>query len=373
MALTSRNRRENQLALPENVGNAVQAVVNFFSRNVDNATHLDERVIGEAIQHIRVSGNEFGGDALDALEEAADIVVKHSSNQVSTYDANKKLSQLATRIRDNRGFIGAVIGDTISTITPMKAGVAGAFSAGALYWSWFNFIRSLTAIQQIAMSPAGAVATAGAVKNFIDFLPEGGFSWYEYIKLGLTPDAIAGIIPDISQVEQQLANAGQVVSQKAGIFGTIINYGASVVDQMVGGTFSGASRIARTDVEYAHAQLGNYVAQASGSARTVTNVFNAWISVFLLILICYIGSHVYRSLTRKRNTNNELAGEWLFRSKRSNNKKIAKKSVKRSAKKKHIVKNVKKSVKRSAKKKHIVKNVKKSAKRSAKKKSIKRK
>jgi len=364
MALTQRNRRENQLALPENVGNAVQAVVNFFSRNVDNATHLDERVIGEAIQHVRVSGNEFGGDALDALEEAADIVVKHSSNQVSTYDANKKLSQLATRIRDNRGFIGAVIGDTISTITPMKAGVAGAFSAGALYWSWFNFIRSLTAIQQIAMSPAGAVATAGAVKNFIDFLPEGGLSWYEYIKLGLTPDAIAGIIPDISQVEQQLANAGQVVSQKAGIFGTIINYGASVVDQMVGGTFSGASRIVRTDVEYAHAQLGNYVAQASGSARTVTNIFYSWISVFLLILICYIGSHVYRSLTRKRNTN-QLAGEWLFRSKRSNNKKNVKKSAKRSAKKKHIVKNVKKSAKRSAKKK--------SAKRSAKKKSIKRK
>jgi len=360
---------------------AVNSIMNLFSRA--DVSRLDTDIIGISIQHAEHSG-ELSEDALHAINESKDVLLKHSTGQISTYDANEKLKSLASTIRANRGIIRAIVGDTVGTLTTMKAGLGGIATAGGLYWSWTNFIFALSNLQRLAMTPAGALAAAGAVNNIRVLLPEGGFSWIDYLKLSMNPEIIASLIPDMTQLEQQLAEAGKLITQQVpeGLFGSILNAGGNVlsslggaVNKALGGTLSGASAIAQEEIRHTHTQMANYAKQASGSLQTVQNMFGGWIMVFVIVLIMWAFIHLYRR--RSNSAFRENVSEFLIRrqggfrfkssksSKSPRNSKKSKKNNKKSAKK------VKRSAKKSAKNKRSTKRSaknKRSAKKSANKK-----
>lgn len=330
-----------------------------------DVSRIDTNIIGVAIQHAEHSG-DLSEDALHAVNESKNVVLQHSTGQISTYDANVKLATLASTIRANRGMIRAIVGDTVSTMTTMKAGVAGVATGLGIAWSWNNFIFALSNIQQLAMTPAGAVAAAGAVNNIRVLLPEGGLTWLDYLKLSMNPEVIASIIPDMAQLEQQLANAGKLVTQQVpeGLFGSILNAGGNVlsslggaVNKALGGTLSGASDIVQEEVRHAHTQMSNYAKQASGSLQATQNMFGGWIMVFVIVLIMWAFIHLYRRRSNSsfkenvkqfltRRGNQEPRG---FRFKKSKN---TKKSARRSAKKRSANK-VKRSVKKRSAKKSV--------------------
>lgn len=358
----------------------VDAVMRLFSRA--DISRIDTNIIGNAIEHAERSG-DLSEVALHASNEAGNVLLQHQSGLISTYDANLKLATLASTIRANRGLIGAIVGDTVGTMTTMYAGVAGVATAGGLYWSWTNFVYALTNIQQLAMTPAGAVVAAGAVNNIRVLLPEGGLTWSDYLKLLMNPEVIASIFPTMAEFEQQLADAGKVVKVPEGFLGSILNAGGNVlsslggaVNKVLGGTLSGATAIAKGDLTYAHTKMGLLAEQATGSLQATKNMFGGWIMVFVIILIMWTFTHLYRR--RSNSSFKENVKQFLtipggggggpqtprqYRFKYSNSKKSASKrsakKVKRSAEKRSVNK-VKRSAKRSANKK-----IKRSAKRSA--------
>jgi len=366
----------------------------FSTANTNQINQINTSIIGVAVQHAELSG-DLSQDALHAINESRQVLLQCTTDLISIHDANTKLESLASTIRANRGMIRAIVGDTVSTMTTMKAGVAGVATAGGLYWSWTNFVFALSNIQQLAMTPAGAIAAAGAVNNIRVLLPEGGLTWLDYLRLSMNPEVIASIIPDMAQLEQQLADAGKLIKVPEGLFGSILNAGGNVlsslggaVNRALGGTLTGASDIVQEEVRHAHTQMSNSLKQASGSLQAVQNMFGGWIMVFVIILIVWAFTHLYRRSSNssfKENVSNFLTTSsrgsgrapqtprlYQFKYSKSSSKRSVKK-VKRSAKKRSVNK-VKRSakkrsvnkVKRSAKKRSVNK-VKRSAKRSAKK------
>ena len=387
MALTPRRPERPYHDEIQDAG-VVDAVMRLFSRA--DISRIDTNIIGVAIQYAQRSG-DLSEDALQAVNEAGNVLLQHQSGLIDYYDANLKLATLASTIRANRGSVRAIVGDTIGTMTTMYAGVAGVATAGGLYWSWTNFVYALTNIQQLAMTPAGAVVAAGAVNNIRVLLPEGGLTWSDYLKLLMNPEVIASIFPTMAQFEQQLADAGKLVKVPGGLFGTILNAGGNIlsslggaVNKALGGTLSGASDIAYARLENTRDEMSLLAKQASGSLQATKNMFGGWIMVFVIILIMWTFTHLYRRRSNssfKANVSKFLTipggggrgggrapqtQREEFRFKYSNSKYSKKSASKRSAKKvkrsaeKRSVNKVKRSAKRSANKK-----IKRSAKRSA--------
>jgi len=360
---------------------------------------LNVKVISIALEDaIKQSKGNISDSALDAFDEARDVVLKHSYNDISTHVANKRLESCAERIIANRGFVGSVISNVRNTITPMVAGVAGVASAAALRWSWYNFTSALQNIQTLAMTPAGAFTAANIVTKMKALLPEGS-SWFEYLNLIRNPDVVESMVPTMTELQQKIESSSQASSN--GFLGSILNTGGKLISSMggvantiLGGTLSGQAEILQEDIRHAHAQTVNYAKQASGALQATQNIFGGWIAVLVIIFIVFAFMQLYRGCSKSkcREDFNKNATEFLMLRKENvrrgdeqgqiryyqfKSKKSEKRSPKKSAKKvkrspKKSAKKVKRSPKKSAKKakrspKKSAKKAKRSPKKSAKK------
>jgi hypothetical protein len=356
----------------ERVGPLIIDLKDALSRN--NVNDLDHSVIKLAIEHVIGSKNEFGDEACDALKNAINTVVENANGRVSTHDANERLKTLAKKISANRGFIRVVVSDTLDFIGPIKAGIAGITSSIIIQWNWMNFISSMSAFQALALTPAGMVATTGAVMSWKTFTPEGGFTFLDYIKFGLGHRQISDLLPPLAKIIDTIPARQNVV--KISSWGNVFDSAFTILDNLGGNYLTSTADIFARDVEHAYGQLSRHADRASGSVRAVTNVMYAWIFVFLVIFVIFFfihakssligflsrsssdpsGAHPYNASSRRRAPSTATLrvledGEGSsedsgFRSKRSNKKK---KSVKRSAKKrssKTTIKRTKKSTRR---------------------------
>ena len=355
------------LLLPQNLQSLLMQFVTKFS--VGNILDVNISPITLAIQHAdKKSGGELTPNACKAIIEAKDVLIQHSCGAITTIEANKKIASLAEKIESNRGPLRAIIDDTIGTLTTMKSGVAGAVSAGGLYWCWINLVSSLANIQSLLNTAGGAMAGYSAIVSVKEILlPEGGLTWYDYLKLSLNPSTIAKLIPDINNFKASLSGtteeAGSLFSKA---FDSLKGYTLRLTDTILGGTVAGAADLAQQ--QYTHVQT--HLKQVSNSMRATQTILYGWIGVFVVILIIFTIIHVKDYFNKSFLTVEAMGPDSKeeFRSKfnsTKSSKRSSKKSSKRSSKK-SSKRSSKKSSKRSSKK-SSKRSSKKSSKRSSKK------
>jgi hypothetical protein len=363
------------LLLPQKLQPLLRKFITTFS--VGNILDVNTSPITLAIQHVdKKSGGEFTANACKAIIEAKDVLIQHSCGAITTIEANKKIASLAEEIQSNRGPLRAIIDDTIGTLTTMKSGVAGAASAGGLYWCWINLVSSLANIQSLLNTPGGVLAGYSAIVSFKEILlPEGGLTWYDYLKLSLNPSTIAKLIPDIDNFKASLSGtteeAGSLISKAVE---SLKGYALSLSDTILGGTVAGAADLATQE----YTLVKTHLKQVSNSMRVTQTILYGWIGVFVVILIIFTIIHVRDYFNKSfltveaMSSDSDEKDEKEFRSKfnsTKSSKRSSKKSSKRSSKrssKKSSKRSSKKSSKRSSKK-SSKRSSKKSSKRSSKK------
>ena len=266
---------------------------------------------------MRQSGGNISDSALDAFNEARDVVLRHSYNEISTHVANKRLESCAEKILANRGTVGSIISDVRSTMKPLVAGVAGVATTGALTWSWYTFTGALAGIQTLMTTPAGAITAVNIASEMKKLLPE-GFTVADYAKFIIknigNRNVVESFVPTMAELQQKF-DATKTVS--SGIFGSLLNAGSNImqgVNTILGGTPEVQAAILHEDIRHAHAQTVNYAKQVSGAIQTTQNIFGGWIAVLVIIFIVCAFMRLYRGFSRsnRREEFNRNATEFLL-------------------------------------------------------------
>ena len=324
------------LLLPQYLQPLLRKFVTTFS--VGNILDVNTSPITLAIQHVdKKSGGKFTANACKAIIDAKNVLLQHSCGAITTIEANKKIASLAEEIQSNREPLRAIIDDTIGALTTMKSGVAGAASAGGLYWCWINLVSSLANIQSLLNTPGGVLAGYSAVVSFKEILlPEGGLTWYDYLKLSLNPNTISKIIPDIDDFKATLSGtteeAGNLFSKTVEY---LKGYAFSLSDTILGGTVAGAADLATQEYKL----VKTHLKQVSNSMRATQTILYGWIGVFVVIVIIFTIIHVRDYFNKSFLTVEAMSSdsdEKEFRSKfnsTKSSKRSSKKSSKRSSKK----------------------------------------
>jgi hypothetical protein len=367
---TPRSQQLQNIQQPQylNLKQLLRKFVTTFSAG--NILDVNTSTITLAIQHVyEKSGGKFTPNACKAIIDAKDVLFQHSCGAITTFEANKKIASLAEEIlQSNRGPLRAIIDDTIGAITTMTGGVAGTTFAGGLYWYWINLVSSLANIQSLLKTPGGAVAGYSAIVSFKEILlPEGGLTWYDYLKLSLNPNTISKLIPDIDNFKASLSGtteeAGSLISKAVESFK---EHAFSLSDMILGGTITGAADLATQEYTIVKTHLD----QISRSMKGSQTILYTWIGVFVFVVIFFTIIHVREYFNKSFLTVKSMSpdsdekDEKEFRSKfnsTKSSKRSSKKSSKRSSKK-SSKRSSKKSSKRSSKK-----SSKRSSKRSSKK------